>query len=146
MRARAAGALLLALMPHVSVADDRTSCTALTGLVNQAAVETIDLTNLTKHLNAETCGTALTTGGGREIHCRWSFAYRDEAAISLHDRIASDVQTCLNATAVPREDGVNHPDSYDQQRFHAGDVDLSLSLKDKAALQRTFVFLRIGGG
>ncbi|MEL7469154.1 MAG: hypothetical protein AAFN27_11915 [Pseudomonadota bacterium] len=110
--------------------------------MNQATVETIDLTNLTIQFSAETCGTALTTGGGREIHCRWSFAYRDEAAIKLHDRIASDVETCLNATAVPQEDGVNHPDSYDQQRFHTGDADLSLSLKDKAAIHTTFVFLR----
>ena len=38
---------------------------------------------------------------------------------------------------------VNHPDSYDQRMFDIGDVSLSLSLKDKGALQKTVIYLLV---
>ncbi|WP_334067799.1 hypothetical protein [Nereida ignava] len=40
-------------------------------------------------------------------------------------------------------DIVNHPDSFDQKQFCAPEYDLSLSLKDKATLSQTLVFLRL---
>lgn len=74
--------------------------------------------------------------------CRWSFAYRSAAAEDMFDRLAAHLSTCLGppgGEAAP----VNHPDSYRLLQFEAKEAVISLSLKDKAALQRSFVFLRV---
>ena len=72
------------------------------------------------------------------------FDYRAPEAEMMRRHLASGLKACLRATAVAAETGVNHPDSYDQQRFRAEGAELSLSLKDKAALDKSFVFLRVG--
>ena len=37
---------------------------------------------------------------------------------------------------------VNHPDSFDQKVFDVGAGRVSVSLKDKGALQQTYIFVR----
>ena len=143
---RAIGAVLLLLLPFASHADDSERCTPLNALVAQAASATEDphaLSALSDQLKAEQCGTALSETAAREIHCRWSFDYRSDESVEMQDRMASDIRDCLHASTISPEQGVNHPDTYDQQLYRAGDMALSVSLKDKAALQRSFVFLRI---
>ena len=54
------------------------------------------------------------------------------------------VTSCFGAGAVVSSDtGVNHPDTYDLQMFRTVAGTVSVSLKDKGALQQTYVFLRI---
>ena len=58
----------------------------------------------------------------------------------LSERIAS----CLKATADQNSDTrVNHPDSYDLNRWRVDGRTITLSVKDKAARGQTFVFLTI---
>ena len=77
--------------------------------------------------------------------CRWSFAYRSAAAQETFDRIADHLSECLGAPRA-EEAPVNHPDSYRLIQFETTDAVIFLSLKDKASLQRSFVFLRVGQG
>ncbi len=134
------------LLPFESHADDSQHCAPLNALVERAASATDDpqaISAMSDRLKAEQCGTALSETASREIHCRWSFDYRSDESIEMQDRMASDIRDCLGASTISPEQGVNHPDTYDQQLYRAGDMALSVSLKDKAAMQRSFVFLRI---
>jgi hypothetical protein len=38
---------------------------------------------------------------------------------------------------------VNHPDFYDLQTFQLNGLEIGVSLKDKAGLSETYIFLRI---
>ena len=145
-RRRLVGAAVLAVVSFSSAAGETDRCAALTALAAHATdgnVETQTLSDLTTRLDAEDCGTALTNTGAREIHCRWSFDYRSEQAIAMQDGLASDIARCLPAQPARPERGVNHPDTFEQRVFQAGNTRFSLSLKDKAALMRSYVFLRV---
>lgn len=89
------------------------------------------------------CGVALGTTGRSEHHCRWDFPYRSPLAKAQFADLKSMIAQHLGAKVAPPEAGVNHPDSYDQVLFQLDDLQISLSLKDKAALRQSFVFLRV---
>lgn len=74
--------------------------------------------------------------------CRWTFAYRADAAVAAFEHLAEKLTRCLGPP-VDEDAPVNHPDSYRLVQFGAPDAVISLSLKDKASLQSTFVFLRV---
>ncbi|MEM9577847.1 MAG: hypothetical protein AAF999_12635 [Pseudomonadota bacterium] len=88
------------------------------------------------------CTRSRTLGGGTSDDCHWSFPYRSEAAYSSFARVSKQLQSCSGDVQFEQEPRVNHPDSYDQITATIGDTDLSLSLKDKAALSETLIFLR----
>ncbi|MEM9139173.1 MAG: hypothetical protein AAGB15_05025 [Pseudomonadota bacterium] len=90
-----------------------------------------------------TCGLALGADGATERHCRWDFPYRADAAVERLAALQEAAKACLGAAPVPVEPGVNHPDSFDQHIYALEGLEISLSLKDKAALSQTFVFLRV---
>lgn len=92
-----------------------------------------------------TCDIATSPDGIRIYHCRWDYTYREPAAVELMRTINIEIQKCLGVQSRKIEDGVNHPDTYEQRLFRLGDINISLSLKDKAALNQSFVFLRISG-
>ena len=90
-----------------------------------------------------TCDQALSEDGSVQVFCYWGFPLRDPAAIDTADRFARDILRCLpGAGPLPADSGVNHPDSYDLRRFRRDAVIISVSVKDKTALNRTLVFLR----
>lgn len=95
---------------------------------------------------AETCDQSLTLEGGRAFHCAWRFAYREAEAGEAFRTMADKLSRCTTLTTRaeagtgPR---VNHPDSYDLIEFNTPRGLIALSLKDKGALQRSYVFLRI---
>lgn len=89
------------------------------------------------------CSTSQGVSGTVAQHCRWPFAFRAPAAEAAFEKMSDDVAACLNAPALPEEGGVNHPDSYDQRLFRTPEATVSVALKDKGALQQTFVFLRV---
>lgn len=91
-----------------------------------------------------TCKQSLMLSGDRQIHCSWAFDYRAEAAKHAFDRLSKDVAACLGNDARMIEDqDVNHPDFYDLTSFETDEQTIAVSLKDKAALQQTYVFLRV---
>jgi len=89
------------------------------------------------------CGTSLALSGARSVHCAWPFAYRAQAATQTFVQVSELLSRCLDADSPASDDQiVNHPDSYDLRVFVTDQVTVSVSLKDKGALQQTFVFLR----
>lgn len=76
--------------------------------------------------------------------CQKAYAYRAAEATAVFDDLAQMTRDCLgDAAERPADASVNHPDSYKLRQFLTGDVVISISLKDKAALDQTFVFLRV---
>jgi len=92
--------------------------------------------------SAGLCIRSLTISGGAQLHCRWPFAYRTTDATVAFHALRGAVAQCLNVA--PQMDfPVNHPDFYDLRMFHTARQDIGVSIKDKAALQQTYVFLRV---
>ncbi|MEM8793247.1 MAG: hypothetical protein AAGE80_16620 [Pseudomonadota bacterium] len=94
--------------------------------------------------DAEACGVALQADG-KAPYCYWSFPLRAQEARSAFSRLESDLRTCLGSGLpyLPDQD-VNHPDSYTAGSFQTNEAEIAISLKDKAALNQTLVFLRVG--
>ena len=87
------------------------------------------------------CTRSLMLSGGSQVHCGWAFPYRAPAAF---ERLVRTVAACLGTEASMTVDqDVNHPDFYDLQTFQSKGREIGVSLKDKAGLSETYVFLRI---
>ena len=92
----------------------------------------------------EACTRSLSQGGFDAMNCRWKFGYRVAAADAAHGALLAAVQQCVPAAQVVLEEApVNHPDSYLATRFDAGAATVAVTLKDKAGLGASFVFLRV---
>ena len=90
------------------------------------------------------CTRSLVLSGGSQVHCGWAFAYRASEATLAFQYLVSTVSACPGAAAhVTADLDVNHPDFYDLQTFRLGGQEIGVSLKDKAALSETYVFLRV---
>jgi hypothetical protein len=88
------------------------------------------------------CGTTLQQGGAQAIHCYVEFQYRAQQATTDLAHLHSDLSTCFDEQ-IPIGAGqiVNHPDSFDQIEYCGQSHRYSLSLKDKAGLAQTLIFL-----
>ncbi|MEM7173318.1 MAG: hypothetical protein AAF530_24355 [Pseudomonadota bacterium] len=76
--------------------------------------------------------------------CQWDHDLQDPAAQAHFDRLSQDLEVCFGFGATMVSDQrVNHPDSYLLRQFEVREKVISLSLKDKSALGRTIVFLRV---
>lgn len=53
------------------------------------------------------------------------------------------MRECFGQVEVPIGLAVNHPDSYHQTVFAVNKRHISVALKDKGALQKTFAFVRL---
>lgn len=116
-------------------------CDALTELATTQASPGLNLPNTDTAAN---CQTSLMLGGGSQVHCGWSFEYRTPAAQDAFAQTIVAVTNCLGPdTRATLDQDVNHPDFYDLQTFDADERVISVSLKDKGALQQTLVFIRI---
>lgn len=91
------------------------------------------------------CDIATDIDGTRIYHCRWDYSYRAQEAVKLMADINTDIERCLGVQSRKIEDGVNHPDTYEQRLYRLGGINISLSLKDKAGLSQSFVSLQISG-
>ncbi|WGI21290.1 hypothetical protein [Amylibacter sp. IMCC11727] len=82
-----------------------------------------------------------------EYMCAFAFEFRSDAARELYDRLAHDMNVCSahgEFATVRTQGAVNHPDSFEQVTFDIFDgPQASVSLKDKGALQKTYVFVRL---
>ena len=99
-----------------------------------------------KALSAPACGTSLGLSGETSVHCNWGYPYRSPDARAVFNALGAELQACFEGQAGLGEDAlVNHPDSYDLLSFDLDGGTLSLSLKDKGALEQTYIFLRAEG-
>lgn len=95
---------------------------------------------------SEKCTMSRSETGANAYHCIWGFPYRDAAASAFFGAVDEDLRGCFADSAeVANDQGVNHPDTYDQRRYGLDDVVVTVSLKDKSALRRTYVFLGVFG-
>ena len=92
----------------------------------------------------ETCALIAELSKRENYHCKWGFSYRAPAATAAFAAYEQALRQCLGDRATEsRDPGVNHPDFYDRRLFQTDSFGVSVSLKDKAALMQTFVFLRV---
>lgn len=89
-----------------------------------------------------TCSTSRVLGGGQSIDCYWTFAFRVDAARQEFSDLSELLRLCADGEVTSEGASVNHPDSYDQLTTQIAGRDVSLSLKDKGALNQTLIFLR----
>jgi hypothetical protein len=90
------------------------------------------------------CQLPMTLKGGIAHHCGWPFAFRTSEARAAFEAMLDSVKECMGEGAEVTTDlGANHPDTYDLKTFHTESGTVRVSLKDKGALQQTYVFLRI---
>ena len=94
--------------------------------------------------DAQTCQLANQLSGGKELVCFWQYEYRNSEAAEQFWRLNIEFQELAGTESPAVEDlDVNHPDYYDLKTYNTNDAMVSVSLKDKAALDQTFVFLRV---
>lgn len=140
MRVRAALAVALALWPAIATAD---RCSQLRELISHAEAGFPD-PSPTQISGAADCAISQDERGGKTHLCHWLFPYRDATATTAFEILDRDIRHCFkDAIALPADPAVNHPDSYQLRRYRRGPLVISASLKDKAALQQSLVFLRI---
>ncbi len=90
------------------------------------------------------CKSSLMLSGGTQVHCGWAFPYRAPAAKDAFQGLLAAVTACSGGRVDTTADqDVNHPDYYDLQTFRWIDREIGVSLKDKAGLGETYVFLRV---
>ena len=82
--------------------------------------------------------------GPEEVLSFWLDKVGPAGWYAQDDALDQEIRHCFdNAVALPADTAVNHPDSYLLKRYQTGDLVISASLKDKAALSQSLVFLRI---
>lgn len=95
-------------------------------------------------IDGATCQQSLTLSGAASHVCHLSFEYRAPEAQGSFDRWSRLLLACAgahNATLIDQP--VNHPDSYTLHQFDLPQAHVSVSLKDKGALQKTLVFVQV---
>ena len=116
----------------------------LANLAQQNFVKSTDQSVELPRLGADECSIALGKAGTQIYFCSWGFDYRSGEARRYFGELERDIITCLNPQSPPKDDQrVNHPDSFTQQTYSVNGADISISVKDKSPLQKTFVFFRM---
>lgn len=95
--------------------------------------------------DAATCQTARETTG-EALFCHGEHPFRSQTALKQAKRLEAALTACFGSVETTKDATVNHPDSYDARHFDVEGARISLSIKDKGALGKTLVFLRIAEG
>ncbi len=139
--------LALTTTPAFAPAEELNLCAYITPLfpVAEANFPT-DAPALTEPPQASSCAMSLLWSGARSYHCIWEFPYRAGPAREAFAAFNSSFENCLPGQMHIRNDqSVNHPDFYKRKQYQAGAVVIGISLKDRAELHGSYVFLRITG-
>ena len=132
----------LVLGSHLS-AQTEAFCDRLENLMVQAGDGVMTSFHLSSRALAQVdCAPSRGLGGTVALHCAWPFEYRSMQALDAFDYLLGQVAACANPIAADPS-SVSHPDSYDLRQFSSGMGVISVSLKDKGALNQTYVFLRV---
>jgi hypothetical protein len=95
---------------------------------------------------AQRCAVVQNVEGHKTYHCAWKFPFRAAAALTFSNTYNQTIAACFaDATQRVADLGVNHPDSYEQQQHVVEGAVIRVSVKDKGALQETYVFVAIQG-
>ena len=90
------------------------------------------------------CSINLLQGGISQMSCHWDFSYRSTESLLRFEDIQAEIENCLGTdAALPADTQVNHPDSFELRQYEGQGARVALSLKDKAGLDQTLVFLSI---
>lgn len=125
---------MAALCPSAAAAETSLACGPM------GSPESIELSF--SDASSSDCGTYLDEAGQDATFCQWTFAYRSSPAKEAFLASQTALDGCYTKTGVTGSH-VNHPDSYDQVVYSADSQVISLSLKDKAQHQATYLFLRV---
>lgn len=112
-------------------------------MVCQTAKATLSGANVVPVLRGLPCDLIQSTDGA-QYFCALEFPFRSDGARDTYAKYVAAMRGCFKGvveTAVRL--GVNHPDSYDQTVFDVQGRQISIALKDKGALQKTYVFVRL---
>ncbi len=90
------------------------------------------------------CSVSVDLSGAKSTNCNWAFSYRSDEAKNVFLNMLSVLSDCADpAFGIAADQQVNHPDFYDLRILRVDNGEVGLSLKDKVALQQTYVFLRL---
>ena len=138
--------LALILAPSLAAAD---ICGPLMRLVEHARAGTLQAADpglAASALSGEaTCGLAVEAAG-EALFCYTAYPFRNGEAEVEAARVEAALLGCFEGGEVEVDAAVNHPDSYAARSVAVEGAVVSLSVKDKGALGRTLVFLRVGPG
>ncbi len=139
---KAVGALsLLAVLLAGNSARSEDMCPALQSLVSAIRQ---DAPPPQAFPDATECSFVRTLGGGQEHYCRWDYPFRSKDTLVKYSALNTAIRRCLDGPRqIEQDPDVNHPDTSSQIIYDFGTVTLRASIKDKAALQKTLVFLWI---
>ena len=81
---------------------------------------------------------------GEALACHWEFPYRSHQSRSAINELIEKIEACFPTDETgPLAQPVNHPDTHVVHVYDTLDGRIVASLKDKAALGQSFVFLQI---
>ena len=89
------------------------------------------------------CALFVGTDRADGTSCRWEYGFRDTGAVSYASQLAALLKTCRTVQELPADQPVNHPDSYGLSQWTAEGAVFRISVKDKGALGRTYVFFAL---
>ena len=116
---------------------------AVLGAVAAGQAAETELSTLLDSAPEASCDTFVALGASPSRYCRWQFDYRAADSETIFSNLTSAFETCFGADSTrPADRSVNHPDTYHLRQFELDGWVVSVSLKDKAGLQASFVFLR----
>lgn len=129
-------------------------CTSIQYLIDQSRFDFSDVVNASgkdagvqdaKLVLAGASSCTVTIQAQRNWYqCEWKYAYRDRQAYDNFDSLVRRVHRCIGEKIdIHTDRNVNHPDYYALRRFELEHANVSVSLKDKSALQNTLVFVRV---
>lgn len=132
-------ALVCTMLSSVATADDEL-CPAVEALATEARSGFADrVTDGGARLpGVEHCGSVRTLSGAEALYCAWTFPLRNPAAsehFAMLDRCFADSEP------LGEDKPVNHPDTHRLRRYRLNGAEMTVSLKDKSAHGRTYVFL-----
>lgn len=144
-----AGGFVCAALMAMSPVEAQTLCAEVDRIIAALSQKDMDLEGMTLtlpgHPEAEArCRVSLSLSGAKAAHCGWAFPYRAPEAQAGFEALLTAARTCVGADAPDLTDQpVNHPDAYALHQLTGQGRALGVSLKDKAGLQESFVFLRV---
>ncbi|MEM7122980.1 MAG: hypothetical protein AAF563_16995 [Pseudomonadota bacterium] len=146
----------LAVFSVLNATQAQDLCSDLDELIDDAGTHFVDVATEANDETSDRLVTRVLPGAtycrvnqsslSSAYYCAWAFPYRAELAGETFDRLARDIGDCVGAGATAQSgQSVNHPDTYDVRRFQTEEADVSVAIKDKVAMDATYVFVRIHG-
>ncbi len=90
------------------------------------------------------CAFSIDLSGAKSANCHWAFSYRSDDSAMQFTEMLAELSACADPSFdIESDQHVNHPDFYDLRLLRITDGDVGLSLKDKVALEQTYVFIRL---